>query len=157
MLFPNLAKHVFEKIQIWEQLPNFKFQFSAILKIIWPIWEDGSRTVNNDEPDLRLFHGNFWPVMSQAVRKPCFSTSMPRGKFLDFQTPTPPALAPPPDGLSNPDPAPSQRTQGWNTSARKPSLLTYWGTCFGRSKTLKTLSQNDPSRFVILKNVSQGS
>ena len=51
----------------------------AILINIWHIWEDRSRKVNNDEPDLRFFHGNFWPVISQAVRKPCFSTSIPRG------------------------------------------------------------------------------
>ena len=43
----------------------------AILINIWHIWEDRSRKVNNDEPDLRFFHGNFWPVISQAVRKPC--------------------------------------------------------------------------------------
>ena len=86
------------------------------------IWEDGSRKVNMNEPNLRIYHGNFWPVMSQAVRKPCFSTSIPRGPnlcILDFQTP-PPAPAPPaPDEFSNPDPGPSQRTQGWNTSARE--------------------------------------
>ena len=45
--------------QIWEQLPNFKSPLSAIHKIISHIWEDGSRKVNNDEPDLRFFHGNF--------------------------------------------------------------------------------------------------
>ena len=93
----------------------------AILINIWHIWEDRSRKVNNDEPDLRFFHGNFWPVISRTVRKPCFSTSIPRGPnlcILDFQTPPPlaPAL---PDEFSNPDPGPSQRTQGWNTSARE--------------------------------------
>ena len=117
------------------KMPPFsgsKIPLLAIHKIISHIWEDGSRKVNNDEPDLRFFHGNFWPVISQAVRKPCFSTSIPRGPnlcilgpptwaqlgptHLDFQ-------APAPDEFSNPDPGPSQRTQGWNTSARKPSLL----------------------------------
>ena len=48
----------------------------AILVNIWHIWEDRSRKVNNDEPDLRFFHGNFWPVIDQAVRKPC-----PRGVY----------------------------------------------------------------------------
>ena len=51
----------------------------AIHKIISHIWEDRSRKVNNDEPNLRFFHGNFWPVISQAVRKPCFSAWIPRG------------------------------------------------------------------------------
>ena len=46
----------------------------AILINIWHIWEDRSRKVNNDEPDLRFFHGNFWPVISRTIRKPC-----PRG------------------------------------------------------------------------------
>ena len=41
---------------------------------IWHIWEDRSQKVNNDKLDLIILHGNFWPVMSQAVRKPC-----PRG------------------------------------------------------------------------------
>ena len=43
----------------------------AILINIWHIWEDRSQKVNNDEPDLRICYGNFWPVMSQAVQKPC--------------------------------------------------------------------------------------
>ena len=75
-------------------LPGSKFPLLAIHKIISHIWEDRSRKVNNDEPDLRFFHGNFWPVISQAVRKPCFSTSIPRGPnlcILDFQTPPEPA------------------------------------------------------------------
>ena len=63
--------------KVFEQNPALsgsKFALLAIHIIIWHIWEDGSRKVNNDEPDLRFFHGNFWPVISQAVRKPCFST-----------------------------------------------------------------------------------
>ena len=59
-----------------------KIPLLAIHKNISHIWEDGSRKVNNDEPDLRFFHGNFRPVISQAVRKPCFSTSIPRGPNL---------------------------------------------------------------------------
>ena len=31
----------------------------AILVNIRHIWEDRSRKLNNDEPDLRFFHGNF--------------------------------------------------------------------------------------------------
>ena len=119
LIFQKLAKKC-----VWENpvVSGSKFPLLAIHKNISHIWEDGSRKVNNDEPDLRFVHGNFWPVISQAVWKPCFSTSIPRGPnlcILDFQTPP----APPPDEFSNPDPGPSQRTQGWNTSARKPSLL----------------------------------
>ena len=104
-------------------LPGSKIQLLAIHKIISHIWEDASGKVNNDEPDLRFFHGNFWLVISQAVRKPCFSTSIPREPnlcilgpptwawlgptHLDCETP-----APAPDEFSNPDPGPSQRTQG---------------------------------------------
>ena len=63
-------------------VPGSEIPLLAIHKIISHIWEDGSRKVNNDEPDLRFFHGNFRPVISQAVRKPCFSTSIPRGPNL---------------------------------------------------------------------------
>ena len=56
-----------------------KYHHLAILINIWHIWEDRSQTINNDEPDFRFFHGNFWPVMSQAVRKPCFWAWIPRG------------------------------------------------------------------------------
>ena len=52
-------KMVFEKIQIFEQLPGSKIPLLAIHKIISHIWEDAPRKVNNDEPDLRFFHGNF--------------------------------------------------------------------------------------------------
>ena len=72
-------KMVFEKIQIFEQLPGSKIPLLAIHKIISHIWEDAPRKVNNDEPDLRFFHGHFWPVIFRTVWKPCFSTSIPRG------------------------------------------------------------------------------
>merc|ERR1711908_224187 len=68
-------------------LPKSKIPLLAIHKIISHIWEDGSRKVNNDEPNLRFFHGNFRPVISQAVRKPCFSTSIPRGPNLCILVP----------------------------------------------------------------------
>ena len=48
-----------KKIQISEQLPKSKIPLLAIHKLISHIWEDGSRKVNNDEPDLIFFHGNF--------------------------------------------------------------------------------------------------
>ena len=57
----------------------FKSHHLAILIIIWHKWEARSRKVSMEEPDLRFFHGNFWPVISHAVRKPCFSTSISRG------------------------------------------------------------------------------
>ena len=118
LFFQKPAKTCVWKIQIFEQLPGSKIPLSAIHKIISHIWEDAPRKVNNDEPDLRFFHGNFWPVISWTVQKPCFSTSTPRGPnlcILDFQTPPAPA----PDEFSTPDTGPSQRTQGY-TSARKP-------------------------------------
>ena len=70
------------KSQILAKNPIFlkcKSHHLAILINIWHIWEDRSRKVNNDEPDLRFCHGNFWPVMSQVVRKACFSAWIPRG------------------------------------------------------------------------------
>ena len=82
--YKKLAQHVFEKVQILGQLLKSKSPLSAIHKIIWHIWQPRSRKVNNDEPDLRFFHGNFWPVISHAVRKPCFSTSIPRGPNPGF-------------------------------------------------------------------------
>mgnify|MGYP001489833625 CR=1 FL=1 len=86
------ARKKYHKIVFWGKiflgrkirdfLPGSKIPLLAIHKIISHIWEDRSRKVNNDEPDLRFFHGNFRPVISQAVRKPCFSTSIPRGPNL---------------------------------------------------------------------------
>ena len=58
---------------------KYKSPHLAILINIWHTWEDRSQTVNNDEPDVSFFHGNFWPVISQAVRKSCFSAWIPRG------------------------------------------------------------------------------
>ena len=95
---------VFEKNPV---LPGSKIPLLAIHKMISHIWEDRSRKVNNGEPDLRFFHGNFRPVISRTVRKPCFSTSIPRGPnlcILDFQTPPP---APPPDLKSRSRPLPT--------------------------------------------------
>ena len=53
--------------------------------------------------------------MSQAIRKQCFPTLIPRGTIPDVQTPPAPA---PPDEFSNPDSGSSQSTQGLNTSAQ---------------------------------------
>ena len=57
--FSKTSTNVFEKVQIWEQLLKSKSPLLAVHKIISHIWEDGSRKVNNDEPDLRFLHGNF--------------------------------------------------------------------------------------------------
>ena len=140
------------KYGVWENpvLSRSKFPLLAI-HIFSHIWEDRSRKVNNDEPDLGFFHGNFWPVISQAVRNPCFSTSIPRGPnlcILDFQTP---------DEFSNPDPGPSQRTQGWNTSARKPSLLTSSNTLFSSQEGPIKLSKwwNEYQRQLTAKSMWQ--
>ena len=59
IFFKNPEKMVFEKIQIFEQLPGSKIPLLAIHKIISHTWEDAPRKVNNDEPDLRFFYGNF--------------------------------------------------------------------------------------------------
>ena len=69
-----LAKKPSDPGQQIRGFPKCKSHHLAILINIWHIWEDRSQKVNNDEPDLRFFHGNFWPVISHAVRKPC-----PRG------------------------------------------------------------------------------
>ena len=45
--------------KIRDFLPGSKIPLLAIHKIISHIWEDGSRKVNNDEPDLRFLYGNF--------------------------------------------------------------------------------------------------
>ena len=73
-----------QKNGVWKHpaLPGSKIPPLAIHKSISHVWEDRSRKVNNDEPDLRFFYGNFWPVISRTVRKPCFSTSIPRGQNL---------------------------------------------------------------------------
>ena len=121
------------KNSVWKNpvLPGSKISFLAIHKSMSHIWENRSRKVNNDQTDLRFFHGNFWPVISLN----------PKGAKSVYPGPTHlgPAWAHPfgfPDAahldkFSNPDPGPSQRTQGWNTSARKPSLLimTFRGPC----------------------------
>ena len=55
-------KHCFRENVVWSKnpiLPGSKIPLLAIHKIISHIWEDRSRKVNNDEPDLRFFYGNF--------------------------------------------------------------------------------------------------
>ena len=55
-------KHFVGENILWSKnliLPGSKIPLLAIHKIISHIWEDRSRKVNNDEPNFRLFHGNF--------------------------------------------------------------------------------------------------
>ena len=67
---------VLQNIWVWN-IPDLRttlrLQISTSNRshVFWHTWEDRSRKVNNDEPDLRFYHGNFWPVISQAVRKTC--------------------------------------------------------------------------------------
>ena len=113
-------------------LPGSKIPLLAIHKIISHIWEDAPRKVNNGEFDFSFFHGNFDLLSAgqfeNLVFRPqsqggqiCVSWAHPLGPglgpptwaqlgptHLDFQAPPAPA----PDEFSNPDPGPSQRTQG---------------------------------------------
>ena len=96
--FSNSRKRIgFEKSQIWKQLSDFKSPLSAILMICWHQWEDESRKSNMSAANFSPTPWNFCLVMSQAVRKPCFSTSIPRGqnlRFLDFPIPRCPSGIP---------------------------------------------------------------
>ena len=67
-----------------KKLPHFKSHQPATLIIIWHKWEDRSRKVSMNAFNFSPTPWNFWPVMSQAVRKPCFSTSIPRGQNPRF-------------------------------------------------------------------------
>ena len=109
-----------------QPLPGSKIPLLAIYKIISHIWEDRSRKVNNDEPGLRFFHGNFRPVISQAVRKPCFSTSIPGGQNPRFPDT---AGAGGQTLRSQPDPSPNAPRDEILPQG-KPSLLTiHLSTC----------------------------
>ena len=67
-----------------EQLPKSKSPLSAILMFFWHKWEDGSRKVDTNTVNFSSSPWNFGPVMNQDVRKPCFSTSIPRGQNPSF-------------------------------------------------------------------------
>ena len=82
LTFPQ--KETNEKSQIWEQLSHFKSPLSATLMIFRHTWEDESRKVNLNAFIFSPTPWNFCPVMSQAVRKPCFLTSIPRGQIPRF-------------------------------------------------------------------------
>ena len=57
-----------QKNGVWKNqvLPGSKIPLLAIHKIISHVWEDAPRKVNNEEPDLRFFHWNFWPVIGDV-------------------------------------------------------------------------------------------
>ena len=106
-----------------EQLPKSKSGQTAILMFVWHKWEDGSRKVNMNAVNFSPTPWNFGPVMSQAVRKHCFSTSIPRGQNPRF-----------PDGAgagagqtlrSQADPSPNVPRDEINPQG-KPSLLILW-------------------------------
>ena len=78
----------FWKCVIWEKCPDPNFQIprkqlffersqiSRYLHLascmnVSHIREGRSQKVNMEEPHLTFFHGNFHPVISHAVRKPC--------------------------------------------------------------------------------------
>ena len=89
-IFQSAAKRWVWKSQIWEQLSDFKSPLSATLMIFLHKWEDGSRKVNVNAVNFSPTPWNVCPVTSQAIRKPCFSTSIPREqnpRFLDFTIP----------------------------------------------------------------------
>ena len=62
------------------QNPNLHFQ-----QLSWFFrhnWEDGSRKVNMNAVNFSPTPWHCCSFMSQAVRKPCFSASVPRGAIL---------------------------------------------------------------------------
>ena len=79
LIFQKPAKNVFEKIQIWEQLLKSKSSLSAIHKIIWHIWQDRSRKVNNGEPDLRFFSRKLLTCHKPCRSKTLFFDLNPKG------------------------------------------------------------------------------
>ena len=60
----------------------FRSLHLAILMIFWHKWEARSRKVSMTAVNFSPSPWNFWPVMSQVIRKSCFSTSIPRGQNL---------------------------------------------------------------------------
>ena len=55
---------VFEKIQIFEQLPGSKIPLLAIHKSISHIWEDAPRKVNNDANPISDFFTETFDLLS---------------------------------------------------------------------------------------------
>ena len=60
-------------------MPGSKIPLLAIHKIISHIWEDGSRTVNNDEPDLRFFSRKLLTCYQPGRSKTLFFDLNPKG------------------------------------------------------------------------------
>ena len=76
LFFKNPQKNVFENKSV---LSGSKFPLLAIHKIISHIWEDGSRKVNNDEPDLRFFSRKLLTCYQPDSSKTLFFDLNPKG------------------------------------------------------------------------------
>ena len=72
------TKNVFEKKKK-TVFPGSNFPLIAIHKIISHIWEDGSRKVNNDEPDLSFFHETLLTCYQPGRSKTLFFDLNPKG------------------------------------------------------------------------------
>ena len=86
--FKNPQKMVFEKIRFFEQLPGSKIPHLAIHKIISHIWEDRSRKVTNDEPDLRFFSRKLLTCYQPDSLKTLFFDLNPKGAKSVYPGPT---------------------------------------------------------------------
>ena len=94
--FKNPQKMVFEKIQIFEQLPGSRIPLLAIHTIISHIWEDAPRTVNNDEPDLRFFTETFDLLSAGQFENLVFRPQSQGGQIcVSWAHPLEPGLGPP--------------------------------------------------------------
>ena len=76
-IFQIAAKKMFLKMP---PLSGSKFPLLAIHKIISHIWEDGSRKVNNDEPDLRFLSRKLLICYKPCRSKTLFFDLNPKGK-----------------------------------------------------------------------------
>ena len=67
-----------------QAIPQIQIRANSHSHDSWHKWEDGSRKVNMNAINFSQTSWNFCPVMNQAVRKPCFSTSIARGQNPRF-------------------------------------------------------------------------
>ena len=86
-IFQSPTKKSFGKSQVWGKLSHSKSPKPATLTIFEHKWEARSQKVSANAFNFNPTPWNVWPVMVQAVRKSFFSTSIPRRKIPDFQTP----------------------------------------------------------------------
>ena len=78
--FAFLQKDVFEQLSNFPTPNPSKQPFSFFRHK----WEDGSRTVSMVAFNFSTTPWCLWHVMNQAVRKPCFPISIPRGQNPRF-------------------------------------------------------------------------